>query len=1286
MRRPYLLALAAALVASPFAAPRAARADDPATPLDALEDRALREEARARYEEALSHFQDAFRDAVRDAGAATGPAAERLRARAEVYLEKIDRLAGRTSGHRRVEEFLRGFQGGELGEPLKAWVDWKRVRYLRQAGRTDEARTLVDSLGFVSTWWIVGPFDNERGRGFGTAAGPEGDKGLSVDLAASYKGKEREVSWRRVPARHPFGFVDLDALLRPNNQCLAYAATWIHCEEPREVALRLGSDEGIVAWVNGTEVLRRDLQRSDGFDQDVVGVRLAKGWNRVLLKVAENVGAWGFRLRVTTPDGKPVTDLRFPASDADLEQAVAAPGTSAPAEVLPAVRGAPDALAAAAPAGKTADEGTDDARAYFWMGVLHRAREYDDQKQEQTHRKMFERAAKLRPADAVYRFHAAEAATRPVESSVERAEENEKRRGREKALELDPQYAEAYRALAEYYTFSLRIPGRAEELCRKALEANPEYLEAHLLLVQILRRQGLETEAETTLRALLARPGFASRTEFLREVAAHQDSNGLLNAARDAYLRTLEVDAEDGAARDRLARVLMLEGLEAEAVGIFDERLARNPFDTDAARRKAEFLEGQGDFAGAAKAAAAALEIAPEDDALLKALGRILQRGGEKDAALARWREALRVNPRDTRLKRHLEWLDPSLKPFELPYIEDAAGLLAAVKGAESPERNRENDPSTVVLNKIVTRVNPDGTSSTFTQRIVKILNDQGVRQNPGYNAGGWGGDQAFEWRTARVWRKDGTVEPAQVQSGASFVRWPRLQPGDAWEVQHRVDELRQSFFGDYFGDRQLFVEYTPVERTEYHLITPAAREFRFHTRNMPAGTEKPVVTETPDGKSRVYAWRLPARPKLKREPAMASPLESQPMVEVTTYRDWNHFSEWWWNLIKKQFTVDDDLRAKVAELTQGKETRLEKVKAIYDFVVTDIQYQAWEFGVHGYKPYTATSIFHRKWGDCKDKAILMRTMLGEAGIEAFPVLIMAENGGRPEQDMTLAQVGHFNHCIAFVPDSDGKGTGLFLDGTAQYNSFRNVPTMDRGAKVLVVRPDGGHLAEIPWNTPEEFGLDQEYAVKLSGDGTASFDAKTTFRGDFSVQARNMFSVEGKRNLRLEEILGPNFPKLKLGETSFPDLKDLSDPVVVIGAKFESAWAERDGDRMSLPVKFVELFNLAGLAGLETREHDIVIMNPLSTHARATVELPEGWKVSRLPEARELDSPFLAYRVTAREEGGKIRFERTFTLKSNRIPRDQYARFREIIAAMGQSATEKIVLEKVAAAPARDGD
>jgi tetratricopeptide (TPR) repeat protein len=1217
-----------------------ALAQDSIDPVDPLEDQALAEEAQARFEESLETFKMAFETAVQQAASGSGEVRQANRARAEVLLEKIDHLTEMVTRHGGTETYLSGQDAEALGPVLKGQVDWARARYLLAGGSVEQAEALAAGLGIVRDWWVIGPFDNERGRGFGVANPPE--KG--VDLNGVYDGKERKVSWRRVPVREPLGGVNLDALLRPNDQAAAYAVAFVKSDAERSAALRLGSDEAAKAWWNGAQVLERDVRRPIAFDQDVVGVVLNEGWNVLLLKVCDQTGPWAFRARLTAPDGSALEGVSVATSREDADAALAA------APAAKAFEGEVDGGA------KSFYEGLSErssARDLFHLGYLHHRREFDavsDRRAEN----LLKQAAELDPENAIYRFHYAEAAAPPIEMAVEK-EENRQRIGREKALELDPGYAVAYHALAAYYTTSLSNLDRAEQLLRQALEINPDYYEARLDLAGVLGRRGLPSAAELERKKALETARGQGEESRARALARELDRTGLSHEALGAWKDVLALDARSNGVRRRVAE-LALRALERdEAMAVLADIRRHDPFDTQSLARVAELHEGAGDLDAAAAVLTEALAVAPEDDTLLAALGRVHLKADRHEDALTAFREALRVNPKRQELERYVEFLDPAAAPFEDDYAVDIAPLVEKARDYD----NAENDGWIVLLDQVLDKVNPDGTSSTYIHMAAKILTEAGVKRFDRYFAQSWRGE-AFKWKKARVIKPDGSVVEAKTQSGRGFrfADFPPLEPGDVIDVAYRRDQREQSFFGDYFGNVNYFADQVPMMLSTYTLVTPASRDFYFHTQNL---NVEPTVTTSEDGETRVYQWTVEDSPKIRFEPAMPAATELYPQVQVTTYESWDAFAKWWWSMIRDQHIASDDVKAKVAELIEGKETRLEKVRAIYQFVTDEITYQAWSFGVHGYKPYTTTSIFDKREGDCKDKAILFNTMLQEIGVESYPVLIRAEQS-RNEQDMSLAMVNQFNHCISYVPDVDGNGTGMFLDGTAQYASMGPPPAMDRGAHVLVVKPDGGELVQIPFGTPDYQGLDQRWTITVDADGSAEIEGELTFRGDFSIQARSMFAVAGQRPLILQAMLAQTFGRVRLLENEFDDLTDYTEASESfrVKAKVEN-FAKVSGEQRTLPTQFVDFFGgmLGQLVQRPEREHDLLLMDPMSMRTQATYHLPAGWTVTAAPEDVDLSIEEAAFTSTATHDGGTLTLERILELRSHRIPAASYGGFRD---------------------------
>ena len=90
------------------------------------------------------------------------------------------------------------------------------------------------------------------------------------------------------------------------------------------------------------------------------------------------------------------------------------------------------------------------------------------------------------------------------------------------------------------------------------------------------------------------------------------------------------------------------------------------------------------------------------------------------------------------------------------------------------------------------------------------------------------------------------------------------------------------------------------------------------------------------------------------------------------------------------------EIKQKVAELTASTPSSIGKIRALANFVQDDVRYVAIELGIGGYQPHPASEVFSHRYGDCKDKATLLSTMLKEIGVESYYVIIN-----------TYARIGH---------------------------------------------------------------------------------------------------------------------------------------------------------------------------------------------------------------------------------------------------------------------------------------
>jgi hypothetical protein len=429
------------------------------------------------------------------------------------------------------------------------------------------------------------------------------------------------------------------------------------------------------------------------------------------------------------------------------------------------------------------------------------------------------------------------------------------------------------------------------------------------------------------------------------------------------------------------------------------------------------------------------------------------------------------------------------------------------------------------------------------------------------------------------------------------------------------------------------------------------------------------------EGGGRMLSWQLKDVPKIVPEPYMPSELEVIKMVQVSTFSDWKDFGVWYWKLANKKCQIDKNIKEKVTDLVKDVKTLTEKVRAIYNWVVTDITYEALEVAIHGWQPYDTRTIFSRGYGDCKDKATLLKAMLGEVGIEAYPVLIRMENV-RHEEDLSLPMFSHFNHMICYLPPTDEWKNGWFLDGTAQYVPANFIPSGDAGAKVAVIKPDGAEIIRIPFHTPESNQTIQHYRISLLHDGSGTVEIKAEEPGEFGPYWRNRLSQPDMRKDRIEQTFSGRFPGAKYLEGEFSDLENLDKTVKFKVILKSSKLIEETAGGIRLR-NVVQPLELSSFSSSPKRDYDVVFDSPYRKKDTVVYEIPDTFKVKSLPDDIMRESVVGRYELKHKSEAGRITITRIFDRKAARISKDKYMEFRKFCNEIDAAERGSIVLEKM---------
>jgi len=266
----------------------------------------------------------------------------------------------------------------------------------------------------------------------------------------------------------------------------------------------------------------------------------------------------------------------------------------------------------------------------------------------------------------------------------------------------------------------------------------------------------------------------------------------------------------------------------------------------------------------------------------------------------------------------------------------------------------------------------------------------------------------------------------------------------------------------------------------------------------------------------------------------------------------------------------DSEVKPLVEKLTQGKSSRTEKEQAILSFLDGNIRYTGIEFGENNIVPHSAAETLAHKYGDCKDKALLLVSMLRAAGIPAYMALLNTDRGIGVLPD--LPGMSMFNHAIVLAPGDPDQ----WIDPTDEYARMGQLPIVDQGQLALVVRAGTQTLVRTPEELSQANVLWERREIHLAENGPARVVETTQPRGGFESGYRRSYidREDKKTHENLTNYMKSQYLAEKLDRLDRTDPSDLSHPFELV---LESNKAKRGFTELDSAVAAIRLESIFSL-------------------------------------------------------------------------------------------------------------
>jgi transglutaminase-like putative cysteine protease len=279
-----------------------------------------------------------------------------------------------------------------------------------------------------------------------------------------------------------------------------------------------------------------------------------------------------------------------------------------------------------------------------------------------------------------------------------------------------------------------------------------------------------------------------------------------------------------------------------------------------------------------------------------------------------------------------------------------------------------------------------------------------------------WENDK-IKWEAKKedfeVYRRERDVEMRVFNGNYSAnLIIPNLSIGDFLETSYSIiydDKIVDNFLDSFFRLNWSM----PYGYSYYRVIIDKSRKVKqiisgdmIAPKIIDNENTKEFIIEVFDGEADKYEDNLPAG------------FETSPYFWLVDDVDWVYIN----NIFRPYYHKSDDDIAEISKTVDilkiwGSKDKREITINALKWVQENIRYLAVSVGEGGFKPRNLKNILENKYGDCKDKSLLLCYILRSFGIDANPALV--STNGYDTIHIDPARAYAFNHCIVRVKIDD---------------------------------------------------------------------------------------------------------------------------------------------------------------------------------------------------------------------------------------------------------------------------
>jgi transglutaminase-like putative cysteine protease len=601
--------------------------------------------------------------------------------------------------------------------------------------------------------------------------------------------------------------------------------------------------------------------------------------------------------------------------------------------------------------------------------------------------------------------------------------------------------------------------------------------------------------------------------------------------------------------------------------------------------------------------------------------------------------------------------------------------------------------------------VQPDGKATLLKRRVIKILRPQGR----GFATVFVPIDRDRKLHSLHVWsiaadghpytlRDNEIVEVGDDEYGMLYVdlhakmaRAPAADPGAV--VAYEYERTMRPYVQEYSWD---FQDSIPTLHSVFELILPPDWHYSVAARNAVADRKDATGITNSQPAPDHYLWQIDRVPGIDLEDvpmtpefgAMAGRLVARYSRDPQPTGDarWTAIGDWYTGLATPSAQATPDLSAKAKELVAGQTDFTAKIQNIANYMQRNIRYVGIEIGIGGLQPHSAEEVFRNRYGDCKDKATLLRAMLESVGIHSTWVLVDTRRGfvdpAIPSIDGNHAiaaieiPAGYTNPLLQSVVTTKSGKRYLIFDPTNEWIPIGQIPPYEQGGYGILSESGQSQLIALPVMTPASDRIDHTIHAQLAADGSLEASVVEQRFGYAAERPRVTFTAGSPQQQRdyLEQRLRRDLTSVSIEKLAAEHSTELSHPLELDYSFHVANYARSAGDLLLVRPRI--LGSDAWSLPRETRAWPIDLSAVQSRTDHIDLTLPPGYVVDELPDAVSLDTDFASYHSAVTADATALHYTREYTVKQLQLDASRYDDLRKFSERVAYDEATSAVLKK----------